>query len=221
MSTPSTAETVNWLLPIAGALILLLQCAMVAVVLGGFSLPHALGYAESSTESSTSSSAQFTAVHAISMWGVIPPVIASMFASYSMFGFVSLLHVLDIQKLHTSVASACQITTRIYGHKKRKNDDSTSHSGSEVLTATEMAASSMSDDTSLESLADVQEFLHKECAQSHPLHPPLPALGCYCVVAALLLPPYRRSTLLRPARLSAHDPHACPHADAHTLMPTR
>jgi hypothetical protein len=126
-------------------------------------------------------------MHALSMWGIIPPVIASMFASYSMFGFVSLLHVLDIQSLHTSVASACQITTRIYGHKKRKQDDSTSHSGSEAPTATEMAASSMLDDTSLESLADVQAFLHKECAQSHALHPPLPALGCYlcsCCAAA-------------------------------------
>jgi len=38
----------------------------------------------------------FADVHALMMWVVIPPVIAAMFASYVMFGFIALLHLLDI-----------------------------------------------------------------------------------------------------------------------------
>lgn len=60
MSNPKTAETVTWLLPIAGAIVLALQVAMVGVVLGGFSLPHALGLSGALPSS-------FTAVHAESM----------------------------------------------------------------------------------------------------------------------------------------------------------
>lgn len=39
---------------------------------------------------------KFASVHALIMWVVIPPVVAAMFASYVMFAFVALLHILDI-----------------------------------------------------------------------------------------------------------------------------
>lgn len=139
---------------------------MVAVVLGGFSLPHALGLAEAMPGS-------FTAVHAISMWGVIPPVIASMFATYSMFGFVSLLHALDIDNLHESVRSACQITARIYADRRgKKSDEASSASGSvakdSALTETETMLSSEQTSTLLEgSLTDLQEHLHRETLEKN------------------------------------------------------
>eukprot|EP00966_Prymnesium_polylepis_P115681 2674408-Prymnesium_polylepis.1 len=78
MSVPESAKFVKKVLPIAGWVILGLQVAMVAVVLGGFSMPGALGFASDEKDS-------FTRVHYMGMFIVIPPVIASVFATYSMF----------------------------------------------------------------------------------------------------------------------------------------
>jgi len=41
----------------------------------------------------------FTAIHALVMWVVIIPVVASLFASYWMFAFVAILHTFDVTRL--------------------------------------------------------------------------------------------------------------------------
>lgn len=83
----------NAILRYGGWVVLAVQCAMVVDVLLGFSLPRTLDIARDGDGHDYSS---FADVHALMMWVVIPPVIAAMFASYVMFGFIALLHLLDI-----------------------------------------------------------------------------------------------------------------------------
>jgi len=72
-------------LRIGSWLVLVLQVAMIADGLAGFSWPGTVH-----------SQQQFGCLHSIVMWVITPPLIAVMFTCYVMFAFIALLHLLDI-----------------------------------------------------------------------------------------------------------------------------
>lgn len=87
--------------------------AQVADVLVGFSLPRTL---ELESKGSLHEYHEFKSIHALIMWAVIPPVIAGMFSSYVMFGFIAMLHILDIlatrdrhRQLDTSIVGMARV----------------------------------------------------------------------------------------------------------------
>lgn len=85
---------------VAGWLVLLVQIVMVSDVLFGFSLPYALGQGlEQGCKLPFLK--EFKAIHSYGMWFIIPPVIAAMFGSYSMFAFIAMLHILDIRTVRS------------------------------------------------------------------------------------------------------------------------
>merc|ERR1719387_995638 len=102
---------------------------MVCDVLFAFSLPNALGQSYGTEEGAHGGKMSVTmleSIHALVMWFVIPPVIASMFASYSMFGFVSVLHVLDVFILMETMGSCADIVARFQKRMKKKLKDDNS-----------------------------------------------------------------------------------------------
>ena len=85
-----------------------------------------------------------------------------------MFGFFSLLHALDIDNLRDSLKSACEITTRIYGERRRRrqlDETGSSHSGNNESTIDDSSSVVAGDaEASLfeGGLAELQSHLHKE-----------------------------------------------------------
>eukprot|EP00405_Crypthecodinium_cohnii_P041048 CAMPEP_0206553830 /NCGR_PEP_ID=MMETSP0325_2-20121206/16844_1 /ASSEMBLY_ACC=CAM_ASM_000347 /TAXON_ID=2866 /ORGANISM="Crypthecodinium cohnii, Strain Seligo" /LENGTH=781 /DNA_ID=CAMNT_0054053839 /DNA_START=66 /DNA_END=2408 /DNA_ORIENTATION=- len=107
MADPERAYTVGVICRVCGWIILIVQTAMVCDVLAGFSLPGTMGYLEvegaphmHGGHFPDAGGDTFAYLHAFLMWVVIPPVIASMFASYSMFAFIALLHFLDARSMY-------------------------------------------------------------------------------------------------------------------------
>merc|ERR1712008_106267 len=92
---------------VVGWLVFITMIAMSGIVLSGYSLPTHL-----EAEKSTSSSSNFMFWHGVIMWPVIPPVISSIFASYSMMWFFCCVHFLDIEtcaaRVKTCLHEACE-----------------------------------------------------------------------------------------------------------------
>jgi hypothetical protein len=130
------AKQVAFACRVAGWLILIVQMAMVAVVLMGFSLPNALEWPSLDKEvihaHSPGDYRLFETVHGGIMWFIIPPVIAAMFASYSMFGFVSMLHLLDVEILKETLGDCSNIVARFQRNMKKKKDVSDEESNSDT-----------------------------------------------------------------------------------------
>mmetsp|Transcript_29513 Transcript_29513/g.75084 ORF Transcript_29513/g.75084 Transcript_29513/m.75084 type:complete len:744 (-) Transcript_29513:78-2309(-) len=116
---PERYQFMGWCVKAAGWVIMTLQLTMVGIVLCGFSLPLTLNLGQENM--SMPSAPMFTLVHAWVMWFIIPPVIASIFASYSMFAFVALLHMLDVEKVEETVSECANILARFYA---KVRDDS-------------------------------------------------------------------------------------------------
>jgi len=137
---PDFAEQVAFVCKVAGWLILIVQMAMVCVVLAGFSLPNTLRWTSLDTKEwlhahSLGDYVLLETVHAGIMWFIIPPVTASMFASYSMFAFVSVLHLLDVEILKETLRDCAHIVARFQRNMRRKkraseDDDASSESSS-------------------------------------------------------------------------------------------
>merc|ERR1719221_388231 len=90
---------------------------MVAVALAGFSLPRTLhlgGEPGSDTGREMAGAVAFTDMHAFVMWVVIPPVIVSLFASYTMFAVFAMLHLLDVMNVKTTLAECVGILGSFY-----------------------------------------------------------------------------------------------------------
>lgn len=115
---------------------LFLQMFMVGVVLVGFSLPYALqegwsvpftiprGHVSGNSHGKDDWLHGFTMTHAEAMWLIIPPVIAAMFCTYSMFAFIALLHLLDIMVLKQHIAECAEVVGRFYNNNKMGRQNS-------------------------------------------------------------------------------------------------
>lgn len=113
MEVPSNRMWIEKSCYYSGILVMMLQALMVAVVLCGFSLPYDIpGEGMEHHNEVHVCLTQFAAVHSHAMWAIIPPVIAAMFCSYSMFAFVALLHLLDIHALKTNIRECANVVAR-------------------------------------------------------------------------------------------------------------
>jgi len=86
-------------------------------VLAAFALPGTLGLGGKPGVDFGNAHAgveRFTSVHAKAMWLVIPPLIAAMFASYTMFAFVAMLHLLDIMNVKKNLEECLRVLGSFY-----------------------------------------------------------------------------------------------------------
>lgn len=114
---PGNSDWIYFVCHFGGMLIMMLQMVMVGVVLGGFSLPYDALAGDVQLQhwhlgKQHIYQNQFTALHSRAMWIVIPPVITSMFCSYTMFAFVALLHLLHIRALRDNITECANIVAR-------------------------------------------------------------------------------------------------------------
>jgi len=155
---------IAFLCRVAGWLVLIVQVAMVCIVLVGFSLPNTLGYFPSKEVANAHMPGDYKlleSIHAGIMWFVIPPVIASMFASYSMFAFVSVLHFFDIEILKETLADCSKIVARFQRNMNLRNHSDDSSDTSTPSMGLNNPMKQMHEDLAVEArLRTLEKYLH-------------------------------------------------------------
>jgi hypothetical protein len=105
--TLERAGQFNMIVRIVGWLVLITMIVMSGIVLCGYSLPTQL-----EAEKSMSITSHFMFWHGAIMWPIIPPVISSIFASYSMIWFFCCLHFLEIETCIVNVTTCVDVAQK-------------------------------------------------------------------------------------------------------------
>lgn len=117
-SSPEGQANLNVALRVGGWLVLILQCVMIVDGLLAFSVPGTLHVINGEAELHS-----FTALHSIVMWIITPPLFAVMMMCYVMFGFIALLHLLDILAMRDTLAQCVVPLAGFYDRPEGDNGD--------------------------------------------------------------------------------------------------